>query len=328
MKKINRYRILKKLGEGGTALVYVARDRYSGKKVTLKILKDAGKSGCNFGNSFANEISILRKLNHPRIQKLIEYNDSFIVTEHISGVSLSEKLRKNGVFSEKDTVNIAIELIGILKYLHGLREPVIYRDLKPANIIISDKGKVYLIDFGAARLYRRGEKSDSSYLGTVGFAAPEQYGTLGQTDPKTDIYCFGMTLLQMATGIDIKNEMELEKFKLNGFPKLSSGFVNIINKCIKPGREDRFNSCSEIEKALFDSIVKKKRNKVAEYIKRGIAAAVLAAAISGTILYAEPVINYVSYDAKTRMPAFKRRLYIAKERITDYIGRELLKEEK
>ena len=328
MKDIKRYRIIKKIGEGGTSEVYVARDKRTGKKVTVKALKETGRGAFKAKLSLEDESKMLRSLNHPRIQKLVDYEEGFMVTEHISGYSLSERLRVNGVFSEKETVEIAIEIIGILKYLHGLREPVIYRDLKPANIIIGKDGKVYLIDFGAARIYRRGEKSDTSYLGTVGFAAPEQYGTLGQTDPKTDIYCFGMTLLQMTTGMDIKNEAALENFKLNGASKLSEDFVKIINKCIKPERNDRFKSCAEIEKALLDSIVKRKRSGIVRYLKRGVAAAALAAVMSGVILYADPVISYVACDAKERVPAFKGRLYVAKERITEFIDKEFLKEGK
>ena len=325
MKDIKRYRIIKKIGEGGTSAVFAARDMRTGKKVTVKALK---KESFKAKSSLEDEALMLKRFNYPGIQKLVDYEEGFMVMQYISGNSLSEKLRMNGVFSEKETVGIAIELIRILKYLHGLREPVIYRDLKPANIIIGKDGKVHLIDFGAARIYRKGEKSDTSYLGTVGFAAPEQYGTLGQTDPKTDIYCFGMTLLQMTTGIDIKNEAALENFKLNGAPGLSDDFVKIINKCIKPGRDDRFRSCGEIEKALLDSIVKRKRDIVVRYIKRGVAVAVVAATMSGVILYAEPVMNYVESDAKERVPAFKGRLYNAKERIAEFIDKEFFQEEK
>ena len=328
MRGLSRYKILKKIGEGGTSAVYLAYDKRTGKKVTVKVLKEIKGALGRASMSMEEEASVLKRLKHPRIQRLVDYGYGYMVTRHISGISLAEKLHANGILSEKEAVGIAIELVGILKYLHGLREPVIYRDLKPANIIIGNDKKVYLIDFGAARIYRRGEKSDTSFLGTVGFAAPEQYGTLGQTSPKTDIYCFGMTLLQMTTGIDVKNENALENFKLNGSPKLSDDLVKIINKCIKPERDDRFKSCGEIEKALLDSIVKRKRSGIVRYLKRSIVAAGLAAVISGTILYAESAINYVVCDAETRMPAFKGRLYNAKERIAEFIGRELFKEEK
>ena len=326
MEEFKRYKIIKKIGEGGTSIAYMAKDRHTGRKVTIKVLKAGADRIAKARRNMENEATVVKSLRHPRVQKLIEYKDNYMVTEYISGVSLSEKLRENGIYSEKEAVNAALELIKILKYLHGLKEPVIYRDLKPANIIIGKDGRVSLIDFGAARFYRKGEKSDTSYLGTVGFAAPEQYGTLGQTDPKTDIYCFGMTLLQMTTGIDIKDEAALEKFKINGFPHLSDSFVKIINKCIKPGREDRFRSCGEIEKALSESVEKRKRNGVLKYLKLSVAAAVLAAIMSGTILYSKPVINYIVCDAKTRVPAFRGRLYIAKERITDFINREILEE--
>ncbi|MBO4458044.1 MAG: serine/threonine protein kinase [Butyrivibrio sp.] len=328
MEELKRYRIIRKIGEGGTSIAYMAKDLRTGKKVTLKVLKADKQRSQKARKNMENEAAVLKSLKHPRIQKLIEHRDDHMVTEYISGSSLAEKLKRNGVYSEKEAVGIALELIGILKYLHGLKEPVIYRDLKPANIIIGKDGKVSLIDFGAARFYRKGEKSDTSYLGTVGFAAPEQYGTLGQTDPKTDIYCFGMTLLQMTTGIDIKDEAALENFKLNGFPTLSEAFTKIINKCIKPGRDDRFRSCAEIEKALSESIVKRKRSGITRYIRLGVAAAILAAVLSGTILYSKPVINYISCDAETRMPAFRGRLYVAKERITEFINKEILKEER
>ncbi|MBQ4218156.1 MAG: serine/threonine protein kinase [Butyrivibrio sp.] len=328
MNDLKRYKILKKIGEGGTSEVYAAFDKRTGKKVTVKVLKESGKGFFKERASMENEALMLKSLKHSGVQKLIDYGEGFMVLQYISGSSISEKLRMNGVFSEKETVEIAIELIRILKYLHGLKEPVIYRDLKPANIIIGRDGKVYLIDFGAARIYRKGEKSDTSYLGTVGFAAPEQYGTLGQTSPKTDIYCFGMTLLQMTTGIDIKNEAALENFKLNGATGLSEEFAKIINKCIKPGRDDRFRSCSEIEKALLTSIVKRKRGIVIRYMKRSLVAAALSAMVSMAIMYAEPVKNYVESDARERVPAFKGRLYNAKERIAEFIDKEFFQEGK
>ena len=159
----DRYRILRKIGEGGAGKVYMAIDESDGRAVTIKFLK--GDCLRSLGKQSAyGEAAILEKLDHIAIPKVIEvYEDCFIL-EYIPGNSLDKVIKNKGKLSEKEAVRIVKEILDILGYLHGRTEPVIYRDLKPSNIVLKPDGHVSLIDFGASREYRRGDDADTSNL--------------------------------------------------------------------------------------------------------------------------------------------------------------------
>ncbi|RKM58418.1 serine/threonine protein kinase [Butyrivibrio sp. X503] len=315
-----RYKRIKRLGSGGCGDAFLAKDRASGKLVTLKILKATDeKKYKKAAESLRNEADILKALDHKGIPRLIDSGEGYIATEYIPGKSLFTILSETGRLKEKEAVRIGAELIDILDYIHGLKEPVIYRDLKPSNIIIGTVKSVTLIDYGVARIYKEGETADSTYLGTCGFAAPEQYGHLGQTDPKTDIYCFGMTLLQMLSKIDPKDDLAVSRVKEIGVRGVSPELMSIIDKCIKPDREDRFKSCEEIKIALKKYPKAVALRKAFLGIKACIAAACLSAVISIGISYYRPASEYVQEDAQKRLPAVKERLGIARSRIEKYI---------
>ena len=319
-----RFKRMKMLGSGGCADAYLAGDRVTGRPVTLKCLKKGNEKEMNkAAESLKNEAQILSKLKHPGIPRIADCGEDYIATEYVPGRSLYQILGESGKMKEKEAAQIGAELVSILEYLHSLPEPVIYRDLKPSNIIVRPSGKITLIDYGAARIYREGETTDTTYLGTCGFAAPEQYGNLGQTDPQTDIYCFGMTLLQMISGIDLKDDQAVERAKAAGVKGVSPEFMAVIDKCIKPDREDRFKNCSEIRNALKKYPVKVKTRKAMLFIKVGLASACLSGVISAGATYYEPVSAYIREDADKRIPAVKERLGIARARIEEY--REELK---
>ena len=299
----NRYRILRKIGEGGSSAVYMAVDNESGEPVTLKCIRSDGYSAVDIKDIAVEETKLLRKLDHKAIPKVVAaYDDSFVL-EYVPGNSLEKVIAIGGRLKEKEVVRIANELVDILGYLHRQKNPVVYRDLKPANIIIRPDGHVSLIDFGAARLFRNGDSADTLNLGTYGYAAPEQFGNLGQTDPRTDIYCLGRTLEQIIKG---KPSRELE---------------SIIDKCTKPDRDDRFRSCKEIEDALKKYPVQVLSRKALYNARIAFMAASAALVITFTSNNYESIKSYAAYDAEMRMPAVKDRLGNAGLRI-----KEILKE--
>lgn len=294
---MERYRILRKIGEGGSSLVYMGFDMDTEKPVTIKVLKENALADRDVTAAVAAETALLRRLHHPAIPGVVDvYEDAFVL-EHVPGNSLEKIIREKGVLQEKEAVRIGLELLEVLEYLHGLKSPVIYRDLKPANIIVRPDGHISLIDFGAAREYCPGDVADTVNLGTCGFAAPEQYGSLGQTDVRTDIYCFGRTMLQITGG------------------KCCPELMAILEKCIRPDRDDRFGGCREIERALRDYPGKAAARRLVRNLKVAAVAAVLALVVAVAVTHYDAVKSYAAEDAEQRLPAVQQRLGYAGLRI-------------
>ncbi|MBE5826378.1 MAG: serine/threonine protein kinase [Butyrivibrio sp.] len=319
----DRYRILRKLGEGGSSMVYMGCDMESGKAVTVKVFKEGVLNGADIKNAVMEETALLQRLDHPDIPKVLAvYEDAFVL-EHVHGNSLDKVLKAKGALPEKTAVQMGKELLKILTYLHGRKNPVIYRDLKPANIIVKPDGHVALIDFGAAREYCPGVGADTLNLGTCGYAAPEQYGSLGQTDVRTDIYCFGRTLMQMMAGGEkagSKNEGNAIKA---GRPKtVSPELRKILEKCTRPDRDDRFGSCREIGKALEGYPRAVAVRRLIQGVKAALIAAVLALGVTAAVSHYDTVRSYAAEDAKQRIPAVKERLGNAGLRIRAMLDEE------
>ena len=321
MAKMKEYKRIKVLGEGGNSVVYLVKESLSGELLTFKTPKIRdGEEDIHSIKSFENEAKILSRLEHEAIPRFCGKIGSGILLEHFEGISLEKYLMKNGVFSEKEAVRIALELSDILRYLHGRREPVIYRDLKPSNIVMKPDGHIALIDFGAARIYSPNRKSDTVNLGTYGFAAPEQFGNLGQTDPRTDIYCLGMTLLQLISGVDTKDSEEVSRYKQNGVAGVSDELMGIIDKCTRPDRNDRFRSIAEIQEALSGYPQKVKLRKTLSVVKLVLVASLISIVVSFGMMHFDTIKAYAANDAKTRIPAVQMRLYNAKLWIVDHVG--------
>ena len=309
---MEEYKIIKPLGSGGNCNAFLGKEISSGKLVTIKKRKTED-------SNFFNESVILEELDHKSVPSLYKRSSEELILEYIPGKSLEKILIRKGLFTEKEALQIAYELAGIMRYLHGRRKPVIYRDLKPSNIVMKPDGHICLIDFGAARFYEAGEASDTLNLGTLGFAAPEQYGNLGQTDPRTDIYCFGMTILQLVSGVDTKDKDEVESFKKKGIKGISDEFIAIVDKCTRADREDRFRSFREIQEELEAIPKRRKANKFIKAAKVLALAAVLSGIISVGIMNAEEVTSYATNDFTERMPAVKMRLGYARTWIEEFL---------
>ena len=249
----NKYELLTLIGEGGMSYVYLAMDIRLNKQWAVKEIKKIGEGSDRIViNSIIKETNLLKKLDHPmlpRIVDIINHNDSlYIVMDYIEGETLNVLLEKNGAQPEGEVIEWAKKLCDALLYLHSQNPPIIYRDMKPANIILKPDGNIKLIDFGIAREYKSGDISDTTALGTIGYAAPEQFG--GQTDQRTDIYNLGATLYHLLTGIS-PCEPPYVLYPIRSVkPDLSLGIEGIILKCTQPDPRNRYRSCAELMYAL------------------------------------------------------------------------------
>lgn len=246
-----RYKIIKILGKGGMSVVYLTENIRSGSTWAIKeIFKTPGEK-----LDIHSEFYILEKLNHPALPRIFDIfedeNSFYIVEDYIEGVTLEAELKRIGNFEEEKVVQFTIALCDVLAYLHNLKpNPVIYRDMKPSNIILTPEGRVKLIDFGIAREYKNESSDDTVYIGTKGYAAPEQFG-MGQTNERTDIYNLGMTLHHLITGKN-PNDKDFVYKPIKYFNKdLSDLFEQVIEKCTAIDSEDRYNDVEELRREVF-----------------------------------------------------------------------------
>lgn len=250
-----KYEILKLIGKGGMSRVYLAMDKRLNKQWAVKeIQKNArDKNNSIVVASAIAEANMIKKLDHPSLPRIVDIIDAgnviYVVMDYIEGEPLSKILDKEGAQPQELVIEWAKELCGVLQYLHTREPAIIYRDMKPANVMLKPDGSLKLIDFGIAREYKMGNAEDTTSLGTRGYAAPEQFGGKGQTDARTDIYCLGVTLYHLVTG---KNPCEppYELYPIRHWnPALSSGFEYIIQKCTQVDPINRYQSCAEL---LYD----------------------------------------------------------------------------
>ena len=246
-----KYEILKEIGRGGMSVVYLAMDLHLNKQWAVKeIKKKGGKKGEIIVNSLLAEANLMKRLDHPALPRIVDIIDNgqtiYIVMDYIEGESLDKILDEYGVQSEELVISWAKQLCDALGYLHSQKPPIIYRDMKPGNVMLKPEGNIKIIDFGIAREYKEQNLSDTTVLGTRGYAPPEQYS--GQTDQRSDIYALGMTMHQLLTGVDPrKGEVYAPVRQWN--PKLSEGIELIIDKCTSPAPENRYQTCAEL---LYD----------------------------------------------------------------------------
>lgn len=212
-----RYRIQYELGAGGFARVYLAEQTNLGNRpVAVKVMSLGHmpvEQQSEAARQFREEARLLARLDHPGIVHVYDFfnegNEFYLVMEYVAGQTLEKYLlRQGGRLSEAEALDITAQIAGVLHHLHQQRDPtsgesrpVIYRDLKPANVMIRADGTVKLLDFGIARFFKPGQTSDTQRFGTPGYAAPEQYGH-GQTDARSDVYSLGVLLHQMISGYD------------------------------------------------------------------------------------------------------------------------------
>ncbi|HEY0754826.1 MAG TPA: protein kinase [Ktedonobacteraceae bacterium] len=253
-----RYRIVRQVGVGGFGAVYEAEDMLEQQRVAIKEIGLAGLDAqqvIEATGSFNREVQMLSSLRHasiPRMyEQLTDVDHWYLVMEFIVGETLEELLERadGGCLPLQQALRIGEQICDVLSYLHNQQPAVIFRDVKPANIMLTPEGKLYLIDFGVARFFKPDKARDTIAFGSPGYAAPEQYGR-AQTTPRADIYSLGVLLHQMLTGSD----PSLDPFHFQPLRASDSSLPVALEKLLvhmlAEDREQRPASCEEVEKRL------------------------------------------------------------------------------
>lgn len=308
-----KYEIWKEVGRGGMSIVYLARDNRLNKQWAVKEIKnDGSKSTKTLLKGLEREANILKNVDHPvlpRIVDIINQNGTiYVVMDFIEGTTISDRLKKEGAQPQELVIEWGLQLASALDYLHNMKPPVIYRDMKPSNVMIKPEGGVKLIDFGTAKEYIIENNADTTALGTRGYAAPEQFGDsqgrgIYNTDARTDIYNLGATLYHIVTGMNpCEPPYEIKPIR-EWNPQLSSGLEKILLKCTQPDPNDRYQNCKELMYALEhyteldDAHRKKNKRKLAGFVATSVLT--VAAAVTSIVGYVGlqkiKMNNYNSY---------------------------------
>ncbi|MGQ9908838.1 MAG: protein kinase domain-containing protein [Candidatus Flexifilum sp.] len=256
----NRYKITGVLGGGGMGTVYQARDLNFGevtKLVAIKEMQTIANDNAlrqSMLKTFRREANLLAMLSHPAIPKIFDFFDisdrAYLVMEYINGSDLELLLSKTKELPIDKLIDWAIDLCDVLDYLHSQKpDPIVFRDMKPSNVMIDNLGRVRLIDFGIAKAFISGVKN--TMIGTEGYSAPEQYK--GDVSPQSDIYSLGATLHQLLTRKDPRleppfsfHERPIPQYN----PNAPEGLVQIVEKALAYNAVDRWKSCYEMKQAL------------------------------------------------------------------------------
>jgi serine/threonine-protein kinase len=256
----SRYRVVRPIARGGMGAVYLAADtRLDDAQVAVKEMSSVYRPGdtdafAQAVSEFRREAALLARLSHPNLPRVIdrfeEEGKQFLVMEYVEGQTLRQALAERGGRATLDEArDWATQLCAVLGYLHSQSPPIIYRDLKPTNVMLRPDGRLALIDFGIARFYKPGQAADTAIYGTVGYAAPEQYGE-GQTDQRSDIYALGVLLFHVLTGYDVTSS----PFRLPPIGRLRSDvpapLAQLLVRATAMEPADRFASVGELSTEL------------------------------------------------------------------------------
>jgi len=259
---VNRYAIQEVIGVGGMGSVYRARDLHFPNVVKLVAVKEMINQARDplvrqtIVQNFEREANILVTLNHPSIPRIYDYfthdERSYLVEEFILGKDLEEVLNESqGFFPEEQVISWAVELCDVLQYLHDHKpEPIIFRDMKPSNVMVNQHNHIILVDFGIAKIFRAGQKG--TMIGTEGYSPPEQYR--GEASPQADIYALGATMHHLLTRIDPRLEppftfadRPIRKYN----PSVSIELETVVNTAVQYTPAERFNSTEAMKEALL-----------------------------------------------------------------------------
>ncbi len=263
----SRYEIVRRIGGGGMGAVYLAKDRHLGDapravKEMIETHLDESQHEKAIGD-FKRESLLLTSLEHPSIPTIYDYfyddqaSRFYLVMKFISGGDFASRLRSapGGRIDEKTATIWGMEVADVLEYLHNRRPPIIYRDLKPANLMIDgNSGRVMLIDFGIARWVAKLDEKGVTAVGTMGYAPPELFS--GKVEPRSDVYSLGATLFHLMTGSDPQdNPLLIFDFEKNPPPRqinpsISVEMERILMRSVEYKPEGRFRSAGEFRDAL------------------------------------------------------------------------------
>ena len=248
----NRYEVIKEIGRGGMSVVYLANDINLDKKVAIKDIKRES----NLDNEFLRErirgeISILKELRHQSLAYVQEViyrgDDIYIVMDYVEGRSLKEELKSGRKFTADEVIELAKQIAEVLDYIHTLKNPIVYKDMKPDNIMLMPNGRIKLIDFGIS-IENTVNGEEKKNFGTKIFMSPEQ-AEGKNVDSRSDIYSLGVTLHNILLGRIYKKNNKLVPIREID-KSLPEGLQTIINKCTEYDRENRYSSCKNLKYQL------------------------------------------------------------------------------
>lgn len=257
---MDKYQLCKKIGSGGSGIVWKAYDRYVERYVAIKEFeKESAEADW--------EVEMLKELNHSAFPIIFDYvkseNANYLVMEYIEGQNLLHYIEENGKVEQEQAVQWTMELAEVLQFLHERKQPVLYRDMKPANVLIDTKGNIRLIDFGTV-CYRYEQKAQvCKVAGTKGYAAPEQMEETGvrSVDERCDIYGLGATLFHMLTGCNPSMPPFLLQPLRTYDRRLSAGLEKIVAKATAGEKERRYANIRRMKRDLEKYKVKDKVRK-------------------------------------------------------------------
>ncbi|MBU3113961.1 serine/threonine-protein kinase [Clostridium lacusfryxellense] len=256
-----KYEVIKILGRGGMGTVYLCENTILGN---FWAIKEVIKERKNI--DVLAEANILKGLSHPGIRRIVDVfyvsNNVYMVQDYVDGQTLKEYVETNGRMKTEKICRITSDLCDIVGYLHNQNPAIIYRDIKPSNIMITTSGKIVLIDFGISKIYKSDSVKDTVCACSNGYAAPEQYGS-GKSCVQTDIYGIGMLVYFLIkgrppfTGIEPLLDENYENY-------INSKFKKIIQKCVKIDIKDRYVSVSVLKKQISEVLKKDKYEKIVD----------------------------------------------------------------
>ena len=253
------YKILNVIGRGGMGAVYRAQRLADSSVWALKEMRPPPDAPANEMEEnrklFLQEAELLSSLSHPNLPVVADFFDEHgkpvLVMEFVPGQTLEDRIHEaNAPLLEQQVVGYGIQIARVLHYLHTREPKIIYRDLKPSNIMLTPEGVLKLIDFGVARTYKERKSKDTVAMGSAGYAPPEQYGK-GQTDPRSDVYALGATLLHLLTNmppIPLQTPARGSIRKLN--PSVDTQTEQVIIRAMALDPKVRFQDAAEFEQAL------------------------------------------------------------------------------
>lgn len=249
MRKIwnNQYEQIRKIGEGASGIVMLARDLHLNRLVAIKKMEQI--------REIRREMELLKALRHPGLPDIYDYFEEdahgFLVMEYVEGVTLKEYLEQQGKPELTQAVSWMAEILDILGYLHEQHPAVVYRDLKPENLIIQEDGHLKLIDLGGAFFRCHNQSEDRVSVGTPGYSAPELWNGI-HADVACDIFSFGAVSHELLTGVNpLKPPYERRPVRQYD-RRIPVGLEYMVRKCTRENTKERYASVQEVQKAMED----------------------------------------------------------------------------
>lgn len=326
----DRYKVQQLIGKGGMSRVFMGTDMklqnklWAIKEVSRNATDQAGRP---IEQSLAIEAELLSKLDHPMIVDIVDIVTTdeciYVVMDYVEGKSLDKVIREEGPQKEEDIQDWALQICDALDYLHSQDPPIIYRDMKPSNIMLRPDGYIKLIDLGVAREYKDKSTKDTVSFGTEGYAPPEQYGK-AQTDARSDIYALGATMWHLLAG-ESPSEYPLPDVRSKN-ESVGEGFAQVIvPKCTQLDRDLRYQNCNEliadleVYEELTQEYFDKQKKKVTKFLSAagsGVAMLLISLIffIAGNILVAQ------NYNYQMTLAATSSDLEVCEKAYKDAIG--------